>query len=178
VLHSWRDACNAWCYAREEEGKFGDQKYLDEWPTRFRNAVHVLRHLGGGIAPWNMQQYDFRESGTCVRAHVIGATAQFDVVFFHFHALRHMTRDMIYLGNYRLSESVLTLLYRPYLLALERIGAQIRGLGISVHPHGEPLTGPRWHHPLWLRLAHEFNGRVPKRNVRPLQSILSHGQAH
>ena len=58
VLNWWRDRCLEWCFNRFEDGKFGDQKYLDDWTTRFKN-IHVLRHLGGGLAPWNVQQYQF-----------------------------------------------------------------------------------------------------------------------
>ncbi|MFN8369223.1 MAG: hypothetical protein U0T83_01220 [Bacteriovoracaceae bacterium] len=59
----WRERCLEWCYNRIEDGKLGDQKYLDDWLTRFK-GVHVLEHLGGGMAPWNVQQYEyFMEEG-------------------------------------------------------------------------------------------------------------------
>ena len=58
ALTWWKDQCIIWCYNRHENGKFGDQMYLDDWTTRFRK-VHVMQHLGGGLAGWNISQYDF-----------------------------------------------------------------------------------------------------------------------
>ena len=57
-LSRWRDQCIEWCYYRLEEGRMGDQKYLDEWPALYKSC-HVLQHPGAGIAPWNYAQYCF-----------------------------------------------------------------------------------------------------------------------
>lgn len=85
VLKWWRNACLDWCYARFEDGKFGDQKYLDDWTTRFE-GVHELEHLGGGVAPWNMQQYTFRKQGEKYMGTETVTGKEFELVFFHYHA--------------------------------------------------------------------------------------------
>ncbi len=109
VLNWWCDRCEEWCYARFEDGKFGDQKYLDDWESRF-DCVHVLKHLGGGVAPWNVQQYEVTD-GPCVNG--------VPVVFYHFHALRWINFHKFDLSEiYRLSKSVVDLVYKPYLTVL------------------------------------------------------------
>lgn len=78
-LKRWREQCIEWCYYRLEDGKMGDQKYLDEWPSRY-SACHILMHPGAGIAPWNYSQYHFsfdNEENITVDGHPL--------VFYHFH---------------------------------------------------------------------------------------------
>lgn len=60
VLKWWRERCLEWCKATLEEGKYGDQKYLDSWPALFEGVV-VTQNIGIGVAPWNHCQYLFQE---------------------------------------------------------------------------------------------------------------------
>jgi len=135
VLRWWRERCIEWCYARFEEGKFGDQKYLDDWTTRF-TGVHELQHLGGGMAAWNVQQYDvFEKNGKLFGKEKINGH-EFPVIFYHFHYLRFLDKDRIELGRRLLSDSVLRLLYVPYLVELEKAKREIALIDPSFDPHG------------------------------------------
>lgn len=118
ALKWWRDECIKWCYARSEDGKFGDQKYLDDWLVRFE-GVHSLQHLGGGVAPWNVQQYTFEKTPGGDTFGIETKTGEkFQVVFFHFHSLKFYTNNTIWLSNYPTSSSAFNYLYRPYVKAL------------------------------------------------------------
>ncbi len=117
VLNWWKEACLDWCYSRPEEGKFGDQKYLDDWTERF-SGVHVLQHLGGGVAPWNMQQYRFFKENDRVFGIEKKSGQLFPVVFFHFHNLKERRWLWPDYGHYELPRSAKKYLYQPYLQAL------------------------------------------------------------
>lgn len=84
-LARWRSQCIEWCYYRLEDGKMGDQKYLDEWPSLY-SKCHIIMHPGAGIAPWNYAQYRFGEDG-------LGNIAVEDtpLIFYHFHQFQLLT---------------------------------------------------------------------------------------
>jgi len=112
ALNWWRDSCNEWCYARFEDGKFGDQKYLDDWITRFE-GIHVLQNLGGGVAPWNVQQYNLLSDN-------------FHLIFYHFHDYTILENDKVDLGGYILHANDIDILYKPYTKHLERITGALK----------------------------------------------------
>ncbi|MHB1050020.1 MAG: glycosyl transferase [Bacteroidota bacterium] len=129
VLEWWRNACLEWCYAREEEGKFGDQKYLDDWPERF-TGIHVLQHPGGGVAPWNAQQYALTKGNISIDGTEIKTGISFPLIFYHFHYLRYYERRSIDLGDYVLTGQIQQTVYYPYLRHLDEI---VRRLEL-IHP--------------------------------------------
>jgi len=113
----WRDACLEWCYDRFENGKFGDQKYLDNWQSKFE-GVYVIPDRGFGVAPWNVQQYKIKKKHEAI-------TLTFErrsesVVFYHFHALKLWKNGIADLSPYKLSLATRKLIYSPYLLILKR----------------------------------------------------------
>jgi len=143
VLNWWRNRCLEWCFNRAEDGKFGDQKYLDDWPTRFE-GVHELQHLGGGIAPWNVQQYSFKS----VNGKLIGSETksgnQFDVVFFHFHGVKYYDHDIVMLSHplYDLTDQVKEFFYKPYVRLLNQSKKIVNSIDASFDPNGASGKSP------------------------------------
>ncbi len=147
ALRWWRDRCIEWCYARFEDGKFGDQKYLDDWTTRFE-GVHELQHLGGGMAAWNVQQYDIFEKNGKLYGKEIIFGSEFPVIFYHFHYLRFLENGFIELGRRILSNDTMKLLYVPYLIRLEKAKKEIEAIDPSFDPHGSGRKELTWKTPL------------------------------
>ena len=133
VLNFWADACLDWCYARFEEGKFGDQKYLDDWTSRF-NCVHELEHLGGGVAPWNVQQYAITKHDGRVRGSELATGKSFDLVFYHYHAFKYAWNNSFQLtdNEYPLTRSQVKQIYKPYVDALSVSEDRIAALAAGV----------------------------------------------
>lgn len=130
VLDTWRKQCINWCYARYEDGKFGDQKYLDDWPITYPN-IHILKHQGGGIAPWNLTQYLFTMDGNSLTGKVRKSKSEFNVVFFHFQYVKFMKDGSCDIGWYQISSAVRTLFYEPYLKKINDIEKRIRNLNVN-----------------------------------------------
>ena len=130
VLEKWRKQCINWCYARYEDGKFGDQKYLDEWPSIYQN-VHILNHEGGGIAPWNLQQYLFCNDKNIMTGRIKKTGFKFDVVFFHFQYVKFLENGYCDIGWYLLPTSVKKLFYTPYLNKIANIENRIKKININ-----------------------------------------------
>ncbi|QQS38308.1 MAG: glycosyl transferase [Ignavibacteriales bacterium] len=146
ALRWWRDRCIEWCYNRFEDGKFGDQLYLDDWTTRFE-GVHVLQHNGGGIAAWNVQQYDFRRNGERITG-IQNDGKQFDVIFYHFHYLRFYKDGSLELGRRILTEKVLDTFYKPYVKLLDEIKKEIEVIDNSFDSNGPSAKPLNWKTPL------------------------------
>jgi len=135
TLNWWRNACLEWCHAYPENGKLGDQKYLDDWTTRFE-GIHELKNLGGGVAPWNVQQYQIfvRNGNIWGKERTTGC--EFPVIFYHFHYLRFFEDGSLSMGDYKIDSAVRELIYFPYIRELQKSYEKIHALDNGFDPHG------------------------------------------
>lgn len=142
VLNWWRDACIDWCYNYVEDGKLGDQKYLDDWTSRF-TGIHELKHVGGGVAPWNVQQYEVFEEDGKLKICVKSTEKVYDFVFYHFHHLNNhhfYFIDQFYFCPYVISPSAKKFIYVPYIKALKNFYRLLKKKGYEYDSLGTKMT--------------------------------------
>ncbi len=123
-LRWWRERCLEWCHDRPENGRFADQKYLDDWPVRFPGVI-VLQHHGAGIAPWNAAAVRFSENNG-----IFYADSE-PLIFYHFHLLKVLGSNLYDHGLSSYGARLHKILKRIYVLYLRELrkGTALSGTG-------------------------------------------------
>ncbi len=108
-LSRWRTQCIEWCFDRLESGKFGDQKYLDEWPDLYKNQVFIASPAIN-CGPWGLTKNPLKQVNDTL---MVGDQV---LVAYHFQGLRVFSKHHFYLGYYFsfFPIRVMELLYYPY----------------------------------------------------------------
>lgn len=122
VLNWWRERCNEWCYDRCEDGKMGDQKYLESFPS-LTTRLAVAQNPGIGVAPWNYTGYSLDGQGEAPR---VNGTP---TVFFHYHSAAYIAPGCLAPCtdlHYPCTRDMLRLFAVPYLEALDAALAEVR----------------------------------------------------
>jgi hypothetical protein len=88
-LNRWRKQCLEWCFYKLEDGKMGDQKYLDEWPDLYKSC-HIIENEGAGIAPWNYSQYEIHKKDNQIKIN------NENLIFYHFHQFQLLKKNKFY----------------------------------------------------------------------------------
>ncbi len=125
LLSRWKNQCTDWCKLELSEGRFADQKYLDDLPEFA--GVAVLRNPGV-----NNGQYYFKEK----RRFRISRNEQgvvingFPILSFHFHGIRvhksHISTGFNRYGTPRNFLWVLIFIYSRYLMRVRQESFYIR----------------------------------------------------
>ena len=131
-LHRWRKQCLVWCYDRLENGRFADQKYLDEWPELYGGSLVISQHPGIGVAPWNITSLAIRSQEGEI------TVASEPLVFYHFAGFSLVSRFWMITGaasrtHFRQHAP----LFRRYALAMRETHAILRDHGVATCLYGK-----------------------------------------
>ncbi|MFZ5966003.1 MAG: glycosyltransferase [Bacillota bacterium] len=114
----WKEKCLEWCHDRAENGKFGDQKYLDMIPQMFSGAMDI-KTPGVNIAPWNQVKYTF-----AIRDHHVYVNND-RLIFYHFCGFRIVNDQEIAL-TVGFNKEYIPEIYNPYIYVLKQAVEDIK----------------------------------------------------
>lgn len=116
IAEEWAAQCREWCYDRVEQFpiperrlRYGDQKYLDDWPAKY--GAHVVGHPGADLGPWavHARAIDVRNG-----VPFFGGSP---LVAFHYSSYRE--GEQFTRPEYRVTKRQEEIIYGPYIKALE-----------------------------------------------------------
>lgn len=151
VLNHWHNQCLECCSNIGDGIHWGDQKYMDEWPVLYPDKVHVCENPGAGIAPWNIEWYQYSNTNDNVVIYKKDMRI-IPIIFYHFQDIKYLTRKEINISINKNSKNIdyqlVKKLYLPYLLTIERTKVFISArygidLLIKNHPSQKKQKGIR-----------------------------------
>ena len=149
VLEYWRNRCLECCSNIGDGIHWGDQKYLDELVEKFA-CVHDCKHLGAGVAPWNLKQYELTSKDNIIMFKPLNEETP--VIFYHYQAISYITRRTISIGiskKENVDHSIIENFYIPYLKRIDgKKTLLVERYGINTIVQGHPTSKHRF---VWLK---------------------------
>jgi hypothetical protein len=121
-VEDWKNQCLEWCHEKSDGKGYGDQKYIDDWPSLYPGVLSIA-HPGVNAALWNCGGMSIARDGSYVTLN--GER----VIFFHFSGLSAIS-SQIYEVNWnqygvRPNTILLRHVYIPYLKEVEKARKQL-----------------------------------------------------
>lgn len=128
LLRWWEGQCIKNCSIHNKKSKvFGDQAYLNGWEKY--DYVSIINNPGGGVAPWNIDQYIMKNNKNQYMLEQRKNKEEFELVFYHFHNISYISNKKIDISVYQrawnIDEQLVNNLYLPYLKKLDDIKDEI-----------------------------------------------------
>lgn len=101
VLSWWKEQCLLCCSSTPIDGKFGDQKYLENWVENFPK-VYESMNFGAGVANWNITRFSLH-SRESEHIYIMDKRSKkiTPVIFYHFHGLKELSNNRIDINVFR-----------------------------------------------------------------------------
>jgi hypothetical protein len=141
----WQERCLEWCFNRVEDGKFGDQKYLDDWQERFPDLVHVLEQQEWTLAPWNATKFAYSSAK-----------------IYHFQSLRiGYNKEIILCMGYSIPQPLMDNVYSLYLICLQNSIDELIRSGWVLRPQTKKISmKSRFYLLLYKTIRKRFEGKL------------------
>ena len=117
VLEWWKNKTIEACFYSKKGDVKGDQKYLESFEKLF-DGIHVLKNLGGGVAPWNIERYKLVNYDSMILSE---DNQNFELIFFHFQNIRYLPFKLVNINSFIKNKDLLKSIYFPYLEKTESI---------------------------------------------------------
>lgn len=144
ALEWWRQRCTEATPDYPVDGRFGEQKYLDELAVRF-HGVTAVSHGGANVAPWNVRSTSRLSRGDGGQVWI----DSWPLVFFHFQGVEQWSRQVFGLGTTGPARrrAMKDAVYRPYFEDWSECALTVSALLADGRPRPAPWgsTRPRPH---------------------------------
>lgn len=129
LLHWWKNKCLESCSVMNvnKNGVFGDQGYLEDWGEKAN--VEVLQNLGGGIAPWNIAQYELVSTTPKIMLREKRHGKIFELIFYHYHNVSYIEKNQVSMNLCEVWDADMKLvgfLYNDYLLKAQAVKEELQ----------------------------------------------------
>lgn len=146
ALNWWYHMNIEMCTANQDGEVFGDQKYLDDWTTRFEK-VHEYQDFGGGVAPWNISRYKTSKHDDKIMITDKASKDTTSVIFVHFQGLSYLEDGRVALHVFtrpeRITPKAVQDIYTPYVAHTSRLRKELEdkyGLSFRIKTDEERKT--------------------------------------
>lgn len=115
-ISNWRKQVIAECVLDPENGKCGDQTYLNSWPEKYTKLL-IMPQKGAGVGPWNMANYVISQESKKIKID------EENLIFFHFSRFKIARINSFFslyicAEGYGVPKNVENVIYRKYAKSL------------------------------------------------------------
>lgn len=130
VLSWWKEQCLLCCSSTPIDGKFGDQKYLENWVEEFPK-VYESTHFGAGVASWNIVRFCLEEKmNENILIRDRESKLLMPLIFYHFHGLKVLSDNRIDINVFRnlghIDAKLVEMVYSSYFDEIRRVRKLLR----------------------------------------------------
>jgi hypothetical protein len=115
-ISNWREQVIAECVLDPENGKCGDQAYLNTWPEKY-TKLRIMPQKGAGVGPWNMANYTISQESKKIKVD------EENLIFFHFSRFKIVRLNQIFsvyicAEGYEVPKNIEQTIYKEYAKSL------------------------------------------------------------